>query len=357
VTLAVNAAHPILTDDDRAKIGLLIVSSESAVDQEKPLSPWVHRYLGLPSSVRNFEVKHACYGATGAVQVAAGLLASGVLGDKKALIINTDLSRAHFGKPWELVMGAGAAAVLLSTRPAVLEIELGRSGVYTNEVSDLTRPTLRVETGNSETSLVSYMDALESALDAYLEVCPEASDLEGWFQRHVFHMPFGGMAFRAHRAFLRRIGVTDRSAVGASFEARTRASLTFARRMGGTYGASTFLGLMGLVAHDPEWRPGERTSIFAYGSGSCGELWSGHLGEDARSGVRSDILTAALDARRPVTVAEYERIEALRTERIELGDYATDRAALGAHYRERYEGRGLLVFDGMREFYRRYSWS
>src|SRR4029453_12401982 len=66
ITLAVNAATPLLTDADRDAIRLLIVATESAPDQEKPVSSWVHHHLGLRSDCRNFEVKHACYGATGA---------------------------------------------------------------------------------------------------------------------------------------------------------------------------------------------------------------------------------------------------------------------------------------------------
>src|SRR5262249_9967893 len=47
VTMAVNAANAVLTDEDREPIELLIVASESGVDFEKPLSTWVQRYTGL----------------------------------------------------------------------------------------------------------------------------------------------------------------------------------------------------------------------------------------------------------------------------------------------------------------------
>ena len=75
----------------------------------------------------------------------------------------------HLGQPWEFVMGAGAAAVLVSDTRTFSRLEIGKSGYWTNEVSDLTRPTSRVETGNSETSLLSYIDALEGAYAHYLE--------------------------------------------------------------------------------------------------------------------------------------------------------------------------------------------
>src|SRR5262249_44924955 len=151
-----------------------------------------------------------CYGATGALQLAAGWIASGLAAGKKALVISTDQSRMHLGKPWEYVMGAAAVAMLVSDRPHLLEIELGASGVHTEEVSDLTRPTPHVETGNSAVSLLSYLEALDGAYDAYLRVCPAAADFERHFARNIYHVPFGGMGFRAHRTLPRRVGVTAR---------------------------------------------------------------------------------------------------------------------------------------------------
>src|SRR6185369_15978150 len=126
VTMAVNAALPMLTDEDKRSIELCIIGSESGVDQEKPMSTWVQRYLGLPSTTRNFELKHACYSGTAGLQLAAGFLASGAVSPRaKALVITTDESRMHLHKPWEFVKGAGAAALLVSREPALFELELG----------------------------------------------------------------------------------------------------------------------------------------------------------------------------------------------------------------------------------------
>jgi 3-hydroxy-3-methylglutaryl CoA synthase len=203
VTMAVNAARPMLTDEDRETIELLIVGTESAPDQEKAASTWVHRYLGLKSSCRNFEVKHACYSGTAGLQMALAWIASGVAGDAKALVITTDQSRMHLGQPYEFVMGACAAAVLVSGRPHLLEVEVGKCGYWTEEVSDLTRPTSRVEQGDAETSLLAYLDALDGAYAHYVERAGEAIDFDAYFSKNVYHAPFGGMTFRAHKALLR----------------------------------------------------------------------------------------------------------------------------------------------------------
>ena len=150
VTLAVNAARRLLQGVDTSSIGLLVVATESGVDFGKPVSTWVHRFCELPARCRNFEVKHACYGGTAALQMAVAWVASGLAPEGKALVICTDQSRCHLHKPYEYVMGAGSVAMLVSTRPQVLELELEKNGFWTNDVQDTFRPTSRVETGNGE---------------------------------------------------------------------------------------------------------------------------------------------------------------------------------------------------------------
>lgn len=355
VTMAVNAAHPMLTAEDRGQIGLLIVASESAVDQEKPLSTWVHRYLDLPTRCRNFEVKHACYGATAALQMAVAWLASGMAGGQKALIINTDHAMSSIGQPWEFVMGAGAAAVLVSEQPALLEIEPGRSGIYAREVSDVMRPTLLVETGNSEASLHSYFDALYGCWEDY--AARTGADFVQEFARNIYHVPLGGMAWRAHRALLGLTTEMSKAEARADFEARVLPSLRHNRRMGGTYGASTFIALLGLIEGCPELLPEDRIGIFAFGAGSCAELWSGRLGRDAHAVAAKARLGERLDARLALTVAEYEQVEHVRESAIGARDWTAPTEGLRGCYDRDYRGQNRLVLRGIRDWVREYAWS
>ena len=358
VTMAVNAANEILNDEDRWNIELLIVASESGVDQEKPMSTWVQRYLRLTPNCRNFELKHACYGGTGALRMALGWVASGMARGKKALVISTDQSRMHLGMPWEFVMGAGAAALLVSDNPRFFEVEIHKSGYYTEEVSDLTRPTSRVETGNSETSLLSYMEALEGAYANFLARMGEPIDYNGYFKKHVYHTPFGGMTLRAHRALLRRFNPSIKKAeVLESFERKSAAALTHLRRMGGTYGSSTFIGLTALIEGSSDLNPGDRVSMFSYGSGSCAEFYCGLIGPDAKELVKKVDLGRKLDARYQLSVREYEDVERERTCYIDYGDFAPSTDGFSDWYARRYKGQGLLVFQRIREHYRCYGWS
>ena len=358
VTMAVNAANSILTDDDRKRIELLIVASESSVDYEKPMSTWVQRYAGLQANCRNFEIKHACYGGTAGLQMAAYWLASGIAPGKKALLVTTDQSREHIGKPWEFVLGAGAAAVLLSHETSILELELGKDGYWTHEISDLIRPTASVETGNSETSLVSYIEALEGAFQHFLIRVPEARQYDAAFRHHIYHMPFGGMAWRAHKTLLRfsNDGIGTKEA-WANFQRKGLAGLQYIRRMGATYSSSTFIGLLGLIDGTSGLEHGQRLSIFSYGSGCCAEFYCAKTGPNASGTAAAAGLRSKLDARRVVDVAEYERIETQRTKWAECGNY--DVALDDPHhwYDTFYRGKGLLTFRGMKDFYRQYVWS
>jgi hydroxymethylglutaryl-CoA synthase len=357
VTMAVNAALPLLTEQDKEDIELVIACSESGVDQEKPISTWVHRFCGIQPRCRNFELKHACYSGTGALKLAASWLVSGIAGPKaKALIVTTDQSRMHFGKPYEFVMGAGACALVVSREPKLFELELGKSAVYTNEVSDLTRPTLLVEQGNSETSLLSYMDALDSCVAGYRAKVGEHIGYD-YFAKNIYHIPFGGMTLRATRAALRHFGTYTRAQADAIWEKKTKPSLAYVRRMGGTYASSTFIGLLAMIDGCDDLGPGDRIGMFSYGSGCCAEFYSGLVGPDAKRVAAEANVRACLDARQSISVSEYENAERERTLFVERGDFEPSLLGFGGLYDRVYRGKKRLVFRGCSDFYRQYGWS
>jgi hydroxymethylglutaryl-CoA synthase len=151
ITLAVNAGRRLLDGTDPTDIELLMVGSESAVDFSKATSTWVQRFCGLPANCRTFDVKLACYGATGAVKMAASWVASQARPGKKALVISTDFTRADTVKSGLDFIGGGcAAAMLISDDPQVLEIDLARAGYWTDEISDTHRPTSMHEIVHTE---------------------------------------------------------------------------------------------------------------------------------------------------------------------------------------------------------------
>jgi hypothetical protein len=68
-------------------------------------------------------------------------------------------------------------------------------------------------------------------------------------------------------------------------------------------------------------------------------------------------IPAQLDARRRLTVAEYEACERATFAATCAKDYAPPADIVPGLYASHYEGQGKLVFRGTRDHYREYAWS
>ena len=145
--------------------------------------------------------------------------------------------------------------------------------------------------------------------------------------------------------------------VEAHWSRKSRASLTFNRRMGGVYGAATFVALAGLVAHHGRLTAGDRIGIYAYGSGSCAEFYSARLCEEARDVVSAACIGAQLDTRRRLTLDEYEACERELHAATGAPNHTPDARLVRGLYEEHYEGQRRLVFTGTRDHFRGYAWS
>ena len=102
---------------------------------------------------------------------------------------------------------------------------------------------------------------------------------------------------------------------------------------------------------------GERVGIFAYGSGSCAEFYSARIGARAKAVAEAAGLQALCDARRPISVAEYEAIERARDEGTAARDFVPRRGCAGDWYEELYAGKRRLVLQKVDGYYRHYEWS
>ncbi len=198
VTYGVNAAKPIidsLTDAERNQIQLLITATESGLDFGKSLSTYIHDYLGLSRNCRLFEVKQACHAGTAALQMAANFIASHASPGAKALVVATDVLRGTQGGDLayaEPAAGVGGVGMLVSDNPEILSLDFGVNGYYSYEVMDTCRPSVGVETGDADLSLMSYLDCLENAYEAYTQRV-EGVELDKTFDYLAFHTPFGGV--------------------------------------------------------------------------------------------------------------------------------------------------------------------
>lgn len=356
-TMAVNAAEPMLSEEDRKSIELLIVGTESGPDQAKPLSTFVQHFLRLNSNCRNFEIKHACYGATGSLMMAAHWVASGAAGDAKALVIATDQSRMNLGERYEYLMGGGAVAMLISNQPKVAEIDLESCAYWTKEVGDTFRPTSTMEAGNTDSSLYCYLEALEGVYAHFIEKNKGVDYLKD-FKRHIYHVPFGGMSFRAHRTLMKeQPGVRFKKAeIEESFIKKVKPGLNYTRQYAGLYGNSTFIGLLSHIDSEGT-AAGDRISMYAYGSGSQGEMYAVTLGPDAKEWVASTKMQERLDQRMMIRVDQYEAIEKERTSYIDQETYSPSLDAVDGLWERNYAGKRILVFRGLEGYFRKYEWA
>jgi len=358
VTNAVNAARPIvdaLDPAERDRIELVLVGTESGCDFGKSVSTYVHHHLGLGRRCRSFEVKHACYGGTAALQAAAAVVAASPVLGVKALVVATDAPpTAGRGTYLEPSGGTGAVAMLVSDRPLVLELDAGASGYHSFEVMDTLRPAVDVDLVDPDLSMLSYMHCLEQSFEAYRERVSGA-DIVDTFDYLAFHTPFGGMVRGAHRMLLRKQG--HGLSVDDDFEARVRPSLAFCMRVGNIFSASLYLALCSLVDRG-DLSTARRVGLFSYGSGCASEFYSGVVPETARDAVGRRRIGVALDERRPLTMDEYETIAGLDAgRRFGIRDCEFDTRPYGDVYASHFQGRRLLVIDRIDNFHRLYRWS
>ncbi|HEX6969385.1 MAG TPA: hydroxymethylglutaryl-CoA synthase [Micromonosporaceae bacterium] len=360
VSNAVNAAKPLidaLTPAEREAIELVVVGTESGLDFGKPISTYIHHYLGLSRRCRSFEVKHACYGGTAALQTAVGMIGGSPNPAAKALVIAADAaSVAARNTYWEPSQGAGAVAMIVSRRPEVLELDPGANGYYSHEVMDTLRPRPDLEAGDSDLSLLSYLEALEQSFRAYAERVAGV-DVVDSFDHLVLHTPFAGMVRGAHRNLLRRVKGLPPAAIDADFERRVAHCLHYCQQVGNVYSAALYLALCSLLDHADITGPC-RIGMFSYGSGCAAEFYSGVVTPGAAAKVTGQRIAAAIADRHPLTMDEYELLSDLSLHRMcGVQDHRYDVTPYEAIYKERFEGRQLLVLDRIENFHRKYRWS
>lgn len=358
ITMAVNAAKPIISEQDKEDIELCIFATESGLDYCKTNSTYVCKYLGLKPQVRNFEIKNACYAATCAVQMAIGWIASGVAPGKKALIVSSDINYDHEGRIGEEVPAAGAAAILISDKPKIIEYELGKNGYYTFECTDYARPTSTYDIINGEESLYAYLDCADGAWEHYKKVVGLNIDFNTYFKRVVYHTPFGGLVRMAHGNILKENypGI-KKSEINKNFEEKVLKSFKIPRLVGNTYSSTVYTSLVSLLLDDDDVKPGDRIGLYSYGSGSCAEFYSAIVLPEAKEYIKSLKINEHLKARRELTVEEFDNLSRKRSSHADKPTFETDMEYPKGWFDQYYKGKGLLIFKGAIDFIRKYVWS
>ena len=366
VTFGVNAAKPIidsLSPEEKDRIELVISCTESSFDFGKSMSTYFHEILGLNRNCRLFELKNACYSGVAGFQMAINFILSQTSPGAKALVIATDVSRFMIEEggdaltmEWSFAEpsgGAGAVAMLVSEKPYVFQVDIGANGYYGYQVMDTCRPTTDGEAGDSDLSLLSYLDCCENAFYEYKKRVPEA-DYAKTFSYLAFHTPFGGMVKGAHRNLMRKTVKAKTQDIDVDFENRVVPGLIYCQRIGNIMGATAMMSLASTIENGSFNEP-QRIGCFSYGSGCCSEFFSGIVNKESQKNIQKFGIKEQFDKRYELQMDEYENLLVgsnavkfgTRNVTLDTGFIPQARKALN---------KETLFLKEIKEFKREYEW-
>jgi len=306
VDLATEAARRALSrwDGDRARIGMIAIGTESAVDMSRPMSAYVAERLGLSGGIRSYEVKHACYGGTLALRQATEWRMSGVGGDRAALVVAADVALYEEGDPGEATQGAGAVAFVVD-EPEIATIERD-TYAYSEPEFDFWRPVGdQFPTVNGKLSLDCYKKAAEFCFRALLNERDPEKALQ-MFSAICFHVPFPKMVRKAVLRLGEAFGLTAEKIIDL-FERKVEPTMLWNKLSGNAYTASLWISVANALQG---LSPGERIAAFSYGSGFGAELLSLVAGPRAKEGAWAADIEKDVAARQMITAQDYRQLRA-----------------------------------------------
>ena len=301
ITLGASAAEKILTQDDKENIDMIIVATESGVDQSKAAAVYIHHLLGIQPFARSIEMKEACYSAAAALDYAK--LHIGKNPDSKVLVIASDIAKYGIGTPGESTQGAGSIAMLLTKDPAILVLQ-DQSLALTRDIMDFWRPNYSTTPFvNGMYSTKQYLDMLKTSWDEYQKRFNKSlAD----FAAFCFHIPFPKLALKGFNKIL------DKSlpeAIKEKLKDNFEQSILYSQQIGNIYTGSLFLGLLSLLENSTKLQGGDQIAMFSYGSGAVAEIFTGTLAEGFQQELsKGQDRMQELRQRIPLSVEDYERI-------------------------------------------------
>lgn len=346
------------------EISRIYLGTESAIDAAKPTASYamqmVEKVLEAEFGERCFkncdvvDMTFACIGAVDALHNSLDFVR--VNPDKKAVVIASDYAKYELASSGEYTQGGGAVALLVSTKPDLIEIE-NNWGVATESVFDFFKPRRhfkkedlknapkafpdKIEIFTDEPvfdgqySNQCYQDRIREAYQHYEEVSGKRKSSENW-KYLIFHLPY---AFHGKRVFteiyslengLPYSNADEQKAVAKSenyiefinnkIEKTQRAS----SEIGNMYTASIFMALLsGLQTsfNENEELAGEEIGFVGYGSGSKSKVFAGKVSENWKNVVAKWDLFENLKNRLAIDFDTYEKLHRKQLEYSVNPDY------------------------------------
>ncbi|MFC3927770.1 hydroxymethylglutaryl-CoA synthase [Streptococcus caprae] len=299
ITLGASAADSILTEEDCQTIDMVIVATESGVDQSKAAAVTIHHLLNIQPFARAIEMKEACYSATAALDYARLHIEKNP--DSRVLVIASDIAKYGIETAGESTQGAGSLALLVSANPRILELDDNRVA-QTRDIWDFWRPNY------SETPYVNGMYSTKQYLDTLKTTWEEFQrryqvTLED-FAAFCFHIPFPKLALKGlNKLITKDLNPDHKEKLLAQFDH----SIAYSRQIGNIYTGSLYLGLLSLMENSHDLQGGDKIGFFSYGSGAVCEIFQGTLVDGFRDQLQSSRLDQ-FSQRQALSVAEYEAL-------------------------------------------------
>ena len=299
VTLGAQAAFEILDKEDLEKIDMIIVGTESGIDQSKASSVFIHGLLDIQPFVRAIEVKEACYGATAALDFAKNHVMNNP--ESRVLVIASDIAKYGIKASGESTQGAGSCAMLITSNPRILELN-NDNVCLTRDVMDFWRPNYsQYAFVEGKFSTEQYLGCLTTTWDKYLEKNnKQLSD----FDAICLHLPYPKLGLKGLNTLLET--ETD-DAIKEKLSERFNESILYSQRVGNIYTGSLFLGLLSLLENGTNLNSGDKIALYSYGSGAVAEIFSMTLVPGYEKQLKQNRFDE-FNSRTRISIEEYEEM-------------------------------------------------
>lgn len=297
VTLGAQAAQAILSEKDKDQIDMIIVGTESSIDQSKAAAVFIHGLLDINPFARSIEIKEACYGATAGLILAKTHIAQHP--NSKVLVIASDIAKYGIASAGEATQGAGAIAMLISADPSILILH-NDSVCQTRDIMDFWRPNEdKYPRVDGKFSTEQYTDCLTTTFAEYQKrTGKKLAD----FAAMCLHIPFSKQGLKGIQA----IAQEDSKTLNRLTE-RFQEAIVYNKIVGNIYTGSIFLSFLSLLENSQSLKAGDNILFYSYGSGAVCELFSGQLVDGYQQHLQTDRLDT-LNQRTPLTVTAYEAL-------------------------------------------------
>jgi hydroxymethylglutaryl-CoA synthase len=352
-TFAAEASLKLIQDYNinPKEISRIYLGTESALDAAKPTASYamqmVEKVLEKEFGERVFrncdvvDMTFACIGAVDALHNSLDFVRANP--DKKAVVIASDYAKYELASSGEYTQGGGAVAVLISSKPDLIEIE-NNWGIATESVFDFFKPRRhfkkedltnapesfpeKIEIFTDEPvfdgqySNQCYQDRIREAYDHYKVITGLNKPYENW-KYLIFHLPY---AFHGKRVFTEIYSLEnglsyqtpeEQKAVAKSEEYlefinnKIEKSQRASSEIGNMYTASIFMALLSALQtsfNENEELAEQEIGFLGYGSGSKSKVFAGKVSENWKKVVKKWNLFESLKNRTAIDFETYEKL-------------------------------------------------